>query len=142
MPRQQSEAVLAALKDVGWLPGQPEGVVGHGGGESAKAGRGACRPGPGAGGDGEEAVRHGELRPALRRLYDRAEADVRREESRQRLLDTSQTFYLEGWLPAERREAVQEALAPFPTAWELTEPSPEEYPAVPVKLKNNWLTRP
>ena len=36
----------------------------------------------------------------------------------------------------------QEALAPFPTAWELTEPSPEEYPAVPVKLKNNWLTRP
>lgn len=56
----------------------------------------------------------GELRPALRRLYDRAEADVRREESRQRLLDTSQTFYLEGWLPAERRRQCRRRWPPSP----------------------------
>ena len=130
----QSEAVLSALKDLGWSRASLKEWSGTAADNLQKL-------------DGELAALDkelsetekklsgmGALRPALRRLYDRAEADVRREESRQRLLDTSQTFYLEGWLPAERREAVQEALAPFPTAWELTEPSPEEYPAVPVKL--------
>ena len=27
-------------------------------------------------------------------------------------------------------------------AWEAADPAPEEYPEVPVKLKNNCLTRP
>lgn len=138
----QSEAVLSALKDLGWSRASLKEWSGTAADNLQRL-------------DGELAALDqeltetekklsgmGDLRPALRRLYDRAEADVHREESRQRLLDTSQTFYLQGWLPKERRGAVQEALAPFPTAWELTEPAPEEYPTVPVKLKNNWLTRP
>ena len=138
----QSEAVLSALKDLGWSRASLKEWSGTAAdnlqrldGELAALDKELSET-------EEKLSGMGDLRPALRRLYDRAEADVRREESRQRLLDTSQTFYLQGWLPKERRGAVQEALAPFPTAWELTEPAPEEYPTVPVKLKNNWLTRP
>ena len=138
----QSEAVLAALKDVGWSRASLKEWSGTAAENLQRLDEELAALDRELAETEKKLSGMGELRPALRRLYDRAEADVRREESRQRLLDTSQTFYLEGWLPAERREAVQEALAPFPTAWELTEPSPEEYPAVPVKLKNNWLTRP
>ena len=138
----QSEAVLAALKDVGWSRASLKEWSGTAAENLQRLDEELAALDQELAETEKKLSGMGELRHALRRLYDRAEADVRREESRQRLLDTSQTFYLEGWLPAERREAVQEALAPFPTAWELTEPSPEEYPAVPVKLKNNWLTRP
>lgn len=82
------------------------------------------------------------LRPALKQLADSTAAEVRREESRDRTLDTSQTFLLEGWVPAESWPQLQQALAPYPCAYEVEDPAPEEYDKVPVKLKNNWLTRP
>lgn len=138
----QSEAVLSALKDLGWSRASLKEWSGTAADNLQRLDEELAALDRELAETEKKLSGMGDLRPALRRLYDRAEADVRREESRQRLLDTSQTFYLQGWLPKERRGAVQEALAPFPTAWELTEPAPEEYPTVPVKLKNNWLTRP
>lgn len=84
----------------------------------------------------------GELRGDLRRLADRASVEVHREESKTRLLDTSLTFLLEGWVPAERWGELEKALTPYTCAWDVSDPAKEEYPTVPVKLKNNWLTRP
>ena len=84
----------------------------------------------------------GDLRPRLQRLYDLEEITASREESRERLLDTGQTFLLEGWVPADRWPQVERALAPYPCAWEAEDPAPEEYPQVPVELRNNPLTRP
>ncbi len=84
----------------------------------------------------------GECRPGLKRLADRLALEVNREESRERTLDTSQTFFLEGWVPSERWPELVQALAPYPCAYETEDPTPEEYPEVPVQLKNNWLTRP
>lgn len=84
----------------------------------------------------------GHLRSALEKLADRTAAEVSREESRSRTLNTGQTFYLEGWVPAERWPKLEEALAPYPCAFEAQDPAEEEYPKVPVQLKNNWFTRP
>lgn len=84
----------------------------------------------------------GHLRPALQKLADRTAAEVSREESRSRTLNTGQTFYLEGWVPAEHWPKLEEALTPYPCAFEAQDPTEEEYPKVPVQLKNNWFTRP
>ena len=84
----------------------------------------------------------GELNAPLRQLSDLAGANAQREESRGRLLDTAQTFLLEGWVPAENWPQLEKALAAYPCACEVSDPAPEDYPQVPVKLKNNILTKP
>ena len=90
----------------------------------------------------QELAAMGHLREPLRKLFDRTAAEVRREQSKTRLLDTECTFLLEGWLPAEKWPELEKALAPYPCAWDVTDPTPEQYPSVPVKLKNNRFTRP
>ena len=84
----------------------------------------------------------GESAPALRKLSDLAGLDAGREEARGRLMDTGQTFLLEGWVPEESWPALKQELDKFPCACEVGDPAPEEYEKVPVKLKNNLLTKP
>ena len=84
----------------------------------------------------------GDLRPTLQKLADRAQVEAKREECRGRTLDTNLTFYLEGWVPGQRWEELKKELSQYPCAYEVKDPTPEEYPQVPVQLKNNWLTRP
>ena len=83
-----------------------------------------------------------EVRALLLRASDRAAIDLRREEAKMRLVETDKAFLLEGWLPAARCGALEEALAAFSCAFELRDPAEDEYPQVPVQLKNNRLTRP
>ncbi len=78
----------------------------------------------------------------LRRLADLAGVDASREECRGRLMDTGQTFLLEGWVPEENWPALKQELDKYPCACEVIDPTPEEYEKVPVRLKNNALTRP
>ena len=78
----------------------------------------------------------------VRRASDRASVRIDREESRARLRDTEQTFLLQGWIPAEQWEETERKLSAYPCAWQVEDPAEEEYPQVPVSLKNNWLTRP
>ncbi len=84
----------------------------------------------------------GELNASLRQLSDLAGIDAAREESKGKLLDTAQTFFLEGWVPEESWPALEKALAPYPCACEVEDPAEEDHPSVPVRLKNNWFTRP
>lgn len=84
----------------------------------------------------------GDVRPALKQLSDNSAAEVSREESYGRTLDTQQTFFLEGWVPAEQWPELEQTLNGFLCAAEVSDPAPEEYPQVPIKLKNNWFTRP
>jgi len=84
----------------------------------------------------------GGLNASLRQLSDLAGVNASREESRGRLLDTRQTFLLEGWVPAERWPALERELSAYPCALEVSDPAPEDYPQVPVSLKNNWFTKP
>lgn len=84
----------------------------------------------------------GDKREALLEASDRAAIALRREEAKSRLVGTDKVFLLEGWLPADRCAALEKALEPFTCAIETREPTEDEYPQVPVQLKNNKLTRP
>ena len=81
-------------------------------------------------------------REALKRAVDRASVEIDREEGKSRLVETQVAFFLEGWVPEERWDQLRQALSDYPCAWEVRDPEPEEYPQVPVQLKNNWFTRP
>ena len=84
----------------------------------------------------------GGKREALLEASDRAAIALRREEAKSRLVGTDKVFLLEGWLPADRCAALEKALELFTCAIETREPTEDEYPQVPVQLKNNKLTRP
>lgn len=81
-------------------------------------------------------------REALLEASDRAAIALRREEAKSRLVGTDKVFLLEGWLPADRCAEIEKTLKPFTCAIETREPTEDEYPQVPVQLKNNKLTRP
>ena len=91
---------------------------------------------------GQKLAGMGDSRPALQRLSDLAQVNANREESRGKLLNTGKTFLLEGWVPAESWQQLKQALSAYPCAYEVEDPTQEDYPKVPVKLKNSPLTRP
>jgi len=84
----------------------------------------------------------GGKREALLEASDRAAIALRREEAKSRLVGTDKVFLLEGWLPVDRCAEIEKTLEPFTCAIETREPTENEYPQVPVQLKNNKLTRP
>ncbi len=84
----------------------------------------------------------GGKREALLEASDRAAIALRREEAKSRLVGTDKVFLLEGWLPADRCAEIEKTLKPFTCAIETREPTEDEYPQVPVQLRNNKLTRP
>lgn len=61
-------------------------------------------------------------------------------EAEERLCGTESVVVLEGWCPAEREAELEKLFERFDCAWETRDPTEEEYPEVPVKLKNNKLT--
>ena len=86
--------------------------------------------------------RFGGNRETLLEASDRAAILLRREEAKGRLIETDTVFLLEGWLPADCCTALEKTLEPFTCAVETREPAEDEYPQVPVQLRNNKLTRP
>ena len=73
---------------------------------------------------------------------DRLATEAAQAECAERLRGTDSVVALEGWCPAEDEEAVSACLNGFDCAFEYADPTEEEYPDVPVKLKNNPFTRP
>ena len=61
-------------------------------------------------------------------------------EAEERLYGTESVVVLEGWCPAEREEELAKLFDRYDCAWETRDPTEEEYPEVPVKLKNNPIT--
>lgn len=80
----------------------------------------------------------GELKLGL----DRVEQVIATESAKERLLTGGAILYLEGWASAPEIPELEKALAKFDCAWELEEPAEEEYPQVPVELRNSKLVRP
>ena len=78
----------------------------------------------------------------LRIYADRMGAEVDRESHVERLMTNGTICFFEGWAPAERMEEISSLLDSLDCAWEAEDPLEEEYPQVPVQLKNNWFTRP
>lgn len=81
-------------------------------------------------------------KPALLLAADRCAQELARAQAAERLLHSEKTFCLDGWLPCEQVQELTKLLGSYCCAWTLRDPTPEEYPDVPVKLKNNRLTRP
>lgn len=138
----EGEAVLEVLKALGWSRANLREWTGTAAENSARLDREMEALKAETASIEEKLSGMGELNASLRQLSDLAGADASREESRARLLDTKQTFLLEGWVPAECWPALERELAAYPCAAEVADPSPEDYPQVPVKLKNNKLTKP
>ncbi len=78
----------------------------------------------------------------LRLSADRMQTEVSRAEAVERLAGTDSIVALEGWCPAPDEEKLKKTLNGFDCAWEFSDPAPEEYPDVPVKLKNKGFVEP
>lgn len=77
------------------------------------------------------------------RLYaDRLRSDTALEEGNENLLTDGTILFFEGWAPADRLTAVGAVLDRLDCAWEAQDPKEDEYPEVPVRLRNNWFSRP
>lgn len=81
-------------------------------------------------------------RDRLRLYADRLSAEAAEGVNAERLLTDGTIVFFEGWVPAENLGGVQSLLDARGCAWEASAPAEEDIPDVPVRLKNNWLTRP
>ncbi len=81
-------------------------------------------------------------RDRLRLYADRLSAEAAEDLNTERLLTDGTIVFFEGWAPAENMGEVQALLDKNGCAWEAADPAKEDIPDVPVRLKNNWLTRP
>ena len=88
----------------------------------------------------DQARAMGEHRDELKLCADRMETKEVYAEAEGRLYGMESTIALQGWVLARKVPELEACLAKFDCAWELTDPSPEEYPEVPVKLRNNKIT--
>ena len=89
----------------------------------------------------QEIVQSAEAKDALRLYADRLNADADRETNTERLLTDGTILFFEGWAPADTMKQVSAFLDRLGCAWESEDPTEEEYPQVPVKLKNNIFGR-
>lgn len=79
-------------------------------------------------------------RKMLQLASDAAQARINLAEAGEKLGTTDSVLLLQGWAPAEREAELRALFERFGCAWELEEPAEEEYPEVPVLLKNNKFT--
>lgn len=82
----------------------------------------------------------GDCRAELKLCADRVGTKAARAEAEDMLIGIDSTIALEGWVLARKSPELEACLERFDCAWELEDPTPEEYPNVPVKLRNNKVT--
>lgn len=83
-----------------------------------------------------ESVRREELEISADKLSTR----ISMAEAEEKFFGTESAVYMRGWVPAEEEKALEILFGDFDCAYELKDPEPEEYPGVPVSLKNNRIT--
>lgn len=87
-----------------------------------------------------ELAAQAQRRSDLELSIDRVRQDIAVSEAEGRLMTSQRAFFLEGWFPAEEEKRVAQVLDNSGCAWEAADPTEEEYPRVPIKLKNNPVT--
>ena len=88
----------------------------------------------------EQIIAQAPAREELKLASDVAASMIARTEAESRLMGMDSTVIMQGWVPAEKEAELASLLEPYGCAWETEEPEPEEYPDVPVQLKNNRVT--
>jgi len=84
----------------------------------------------------------GPCRDELKTGMDRMEQVIATESAKERLLAGGAIVFLDGWASVPEIPELERTLARFDCAYELTEPAQEDYPEVPVELRNSRLIRP
>lgn len=79
-------------------------------------------------------------REELELSADRLNAKIACAEAEDRMYGMDSTIVLQGWALAKKVPELEKCLEKYDCAWELSDPDPEEYPDVPVKLTNNKIT--
>ncbi len=79
-------------------------------------------------------------RDRLKLACDAADTELALAESEEKLCGTENVVLLQGWMPAEREGELAEVFERYGCAWETEDPPEDEYPEVPVQLKNNKFT--
>ena len=80
-------------------------------------------------------------RSYIQQAWDGLATKLCQAESRSKMLNSESSFAMEGWIAEEDLPELERILGQFIVHAEFEDPEPEEYPEVPVKLKNNILTR-
>ncbi len=83
----------------------------------------------------------GDRQDDLRLAADRIATELDREVNSHRLLTDQHIVCLQGWVPEADVARLTGLLEQFDCAWDLADPTEEEIPDVPVKLKGNFFTR-
>ena len=79
-------------------------------------------------------------RDSLKQAADAAGTQLALCEAQDKLCGTESVVILQGWMPAEREAELTQVFERCGCAWECEEPAEDEYPEVPVQLKNNAFT--
>ncbi len=79
-------------------------------------------------------------REDLKLACDRMSTSLAIAEADDKLYGTESVLIMEGWVPEANEKEVAEIFDKFDCAWETRDPEEDEYPEVPVKLKNNKVT--
>lgn len=79
-------------------------------------------------------------RQLLKTSFDRLSTLEGKAEATENLIGTDSVVCMDAWVVEDDIDKVVALLEKFDCAYEFTEPDPEEYPDVPVKLKNNFFT--
>ena len=90
----------------------------------------------------EQIASYAPKRENIKLGIDRMTAEIQKAEAAERFVGTDSVVCMEGWLTAPDEDALRAVCEKYDCWWELQDPEPEEYPDVPVKLKNNALTNP
>lgn len=138
----QAEDHVAAVKALGWsrvAPGDRRGTAGE---NLATLRREQAELAERKATLEQEIAKCADQKPELRQLSDASRIEIDRGEAKGRTRETAETFLLEGWFPAENTKELEMLLEGCTCAWQMSDPVPEDYPRVPVKLKNNRFTGP
>ncbi len=84
----------------------------------------------------------GPEKEALQVYVDRLATENAKHANAERPMTDGTILFFEGWAPEENLSQVQTLLEQYDCAWEASDPTEEDTPNVPVKLKNNWFTKP
>jgi V/A-type H+-transporting ATPase subunit I len=140
--REKQEAVSEVLRSFSFTTSAPNGARGTAAENIEELRRDAAKLREERASLTGELVAAAEHRDALIRCADLLATKIDRAEAGEKFLFTDATATFEGWVPEPAVAELEKTLAEFVCEWELTDPAPEEYPNVPVKLKNNAVTSP
>ena len=138
--REQANAAQEALRSFGFTAASLNGLTGTPKEAAANARAELQKLGGEKAALIEEIIAESVHRDELKLASDKLSTRVAMAEAEERLVGTETTLVLEGWAPAEREAELEALFEKYDCAWELRDPEKDEYPEVPVKLKNNQLT--